>query len=380
MSLQVDPQLPKRVVQFGGEDTSMCMNCGNCTAVCPLSKDSTLFPRKVIRYLQLGLKEKLLASPEPWLCYYCGECSDTCPRDANPGETMMAARRYLISEYDWTGLSKRLYVSRNWEIGLLGGTALFVIALFALFHGPVVTDRVALNTFAPVKMVELGDWILGLLLSSFLLSNVFRMFRFLIPPEEARRIPLSVYLSELKTLVIHGLTQRRWRECEDKVQWLKHFLLVTGYGTMFLLIFVFLRWFQTDEIRPLWDPSRLLGYYATCVLLYVTGTAMLSRFRKEGRLHQHSHLTDWMFLVLLFSTALTGIFLHAARLAGFPLLTYYTYVIHLAIAVPMLIIEVPFGKWSHLAYRPLAVYLVTVRERGRRQEETETAAAPAAAG
>ena len=87
-----------------------------------------------------------------------------------------------------------------------------------------------------------------------------------------------------------------------------------------------------------------------------------------------------MFLILLFSTALTGIFLHAARLAGFPLLTYYTYVIHLAIAVPMLIIEVPFGKWAHLAYRPLAVYLVAVKERARQQEEAEALAAPAAAG
>jgi hypothetical protein len=41
------------------------------------------------------------------------------------------------------------------------------------------------------------------------------------------------------------------------------------------------------------------------------------------------------------------------------------YVIHLAVAVPMLVIEVPFGKWSHLAYRPLAVYLTNVRNRAR---------------
>jgi hypothetical protein len=38
-------------------------------------------------------------------------------------------------------------------------------------------------------------------------------------------------------------------------------------------------------------------------------------------------------------------------------------VIHLAIAIPMLVIEVPFGKWAHLGYRPLAIYLVTVIER-----------------
>ena len=43
--------------------------------------------------------------------------------------------------------------------------------------------------------------------------------------------------------------------------------------------------------------------------------------------------------------------------------TYVMYVIHLAIAVPMLIIEVPFGKWSHLFYRPLAIFLATVKEK-----------------
>jgi hypothetical protein len=27
----------------------------------------------------------------------------------------------------------------------------------------------------------------------------------------------------------------------------------------------------------------------------------------------------------------------------------------------MLIVEVPFGKWAHLLYRPLAIYLVAVK-------------------
>ncbi len=80
----------------------------------------------------------------------------------------------------------------------------------------------------------------------------------------------------------------------------------------------------------------------------------LSRLRKKEELHKYSHLTDWMYLILLFLTALTGILLHLFRLFNMPWPTYYMYVIHLAIAVPMLVVEVPFGKWAHLAYRPLA--------------------------
>ena len=75
------------------------------------------------------------------------------------------------------------------------------------------------------------------------------------------------------------------------------------------------------------------------------------------------HLSDWMFPILLLLTVVSGIALHACRYLGLPLATYYLYVIHLVIAVPMLVIEVPFGKWAHLAYRPLAVYFQNVLDR-----------------
>jgi ferredoxin len=359
VSTRVDPSLRREVVRFGGNDIDLCMNCGNCTAECPLSCGETVFPRKVIRYLQLGMRDRLRECLEPWLCYYCGECSKTCPREANPGETMMATRRWLTAEYDWTGLSRRLYVSKAWEVGLSLAVGLFVVALFALFHGPMVIDRVELNTFAPVKWVEYGDWIMAATLALLLFTNASRMHRFVMRGEE---IPVSVYLSELKTLFVHGLTQRRWRECEGpKTRWLKHFLLFTAYSTMLILVVIFLRWFQTDG----WNFTSLLGYYATAVLLYVTGDAMIGRIRKREEIHKRSHPTDWMFLILLLLTSLTGILVHLLRMGGLPLLTYYTYVIHLAVAVPMLVVEVPFGKWAHLLYRPLAMYLTAVKEKAR---------------
>jgi Fe-S oxidoreductase len=44
-------------------------------------------------------------------------------------------------------------------------------------------------------------------------------------------------------------------------------------------------------------------------------------------------------------------------------MTYGTYVVHLSIAVGMLCIMLPFGKLSHLFYRPLAIFLTTVRQK-----------------
>jgi len=360
MATRVDEQLREEIASFGTDDLSVCINCGNCTAVCSLSGQDATFPRRIIRYLQLGLKDRVLASTEPWLCYYCGECSATCPRQVEPGEIMMATRRYLTAQYDATGLAGRLYLSKTWEVVSLLVDAAFVLGLFYFFHGPMVTDHVAINTFAPVAWVEMGDWVMAFMLTAFLAANVYRMHRFIMGDVRA---PWKLYAGELKEMITHFVTQKRWRGCADVVsqrRWLKHWLLVSGYLTMLVLIVVFLRWFQVDGSH--WRWLDLLGYYATGVLLYVTADAMLSRLRRDEQLHKHSHPTDWMFLILLFFTSLTGILLHLFRLANLPIATYWIYAIHLAIAVPMLVIEVPFGKWSHLAYRPLAIGLHRVRE------------------
>lgn len=366
MSVHIDTAIRHDIELFGGGDLNACMNCGNCTAVCPLSTPEEAFPRKIMHYLSVGMKEKLLQSTDPWLCYYCGECSESCPREAQPGETMMAARRYLTSQYDWTGLSKKLYVSKAWEVGSLLFVSLIVISLFYFLHGPMRTDRVVINEFAPAEWVEFGDLVMAGFLALFLLSNAFRMFRWIMRSDKELKIPISLYIKEIKTFIVHFATQKRWRECsENKTRWLKHFLLVTGYLTMLTLVLVFLRWFQTDVVHPIWHPQRLLGYYATAVLLYFTVDFMISRRRKIEEIHKFTEPTDWVFLIMLFLTSLTGIVMHGLRITGFPLSTYYAYVIHLAIAVPMLVIEVPFSKWSHLLYRPLAVYLTTVKQKAR---------------
>lgn len=371
-----DTGLHTELARFGARDMDACMQCGNCSASCPLSEGHEPFPRQIYRYLQLGLRERLLASPVPWLCYYCGECNTDCPRGAEPAETMMAARRWLTAQYDWTGLAKKLYLSEKWEIGALSGVALFIVLLFVFFHGPVITDRVAVNTFAPVLWIEIGDLVMAAVLSAFLLSNAFRMYWFIMA---GTRVPPGLYFLEAKSFILHFATQKRWRKCsEDKTRWLKHFLLVTGYMTMMTLIIGCIRWFQVDDTS--WHFTSIFGYYATAVLLYLTVDMFFSRLKKKETIHRFSEPTDWLFLVLLFFTTLSGILMHIVRMAGWPMGTYVMYVIHLAIAVPMLVIEVPFGKWSHLFYRPLAIFLTRVRERAFEKSRVDSHTVKAAVG
>lgn len=379
MGSRVNPRLAAEVAEYGAETVSKCFNCGNCTAVCALSKNDTVFPRKMIRYLQLGLRDKLVEAPEPWLCYYCGTCSDTCPREAFPGEIMMATRRWLTAQYDFTGLSHKLYLSKAWEVGLLVAGALIVLGLFTVpgLLGipfglrplpPEATEHVRVAIFANTGWVHIGDWVLAVILGLLLWTNAFRMIYFVVRGEKGVRIPLTLWFSKLYQIVVHGLTQRRWLECDNdtRLKWLQHFLLVTGYGTMLLLVVMFLPLFQVDRAEFHW--TGILGYYGTVMLLGVTVLAMRSRLRKKEPIHRFSHPTDWMFLALLFLTALSGIVLNVLRLMDLAWPTYVAYVVHMMIAVPMLIVEVPFGKWAHLIFRPVSKYIVAVLEAARERQ------------
>jgi ferredoxin len=383
MSATVDPDLVMKLGKFGVADATACFNCGNCAALCSLSTEGVPFPRKVLRYLQLGLSDKLLQSPEPWLCYYCGDCSETCPRQANPGEVMMGLRRYLTASYDWTGISRRFYTSTRFEALAILLIAALVGLGFYLFHGPVVTNRVALNVFAPNTVIEILDLILLAVLSFFLLTNAWRMVTAVMgnPGQyptggtserpallnlKIRGIPLALYLQEVREFALHFFTQKRFGACgtqSQRTQWLVHLLIMTGYSTVFLLVVVGIRWFQRDVEYALWHPVRLLGYYATFAILYGTSYAIIGRLKRSKTVYAHSHSSDWAFLILLWLTAFTGIVIHATRLLEMPLTTYSMYVLHLMIAVPMLILEVPFAKWTHQLYRPLVVYLMKVKER-----------------
>ena len=108
------------------EVSERCLACGNCTAVCPLSTADATFPRRIIRYAQVGMKSELLGSKELWTCYGCGECSGTCPRQAEPSEFMAASRRYATAAYDRTRIARFLYLQPLW--GTIAAIALAVAA------------------------------------------------------------------------------------------------------------------------------------------------------------------------------------------------------------------------------------------------------------
>ena len=61
----VDPDFAEELKSYGVDTALECFNCGTCAAICPLLYEH--FPRKLIRYVQVGAKEKILQNgPELW--------------------------------------------------------------------------------------------------------------------------------------------------------------------------------------------------------------------------------------------------------------------------------------------------------------------------
>lgn len=375
----IQPRLYADMEKFGINigSWSECFHCGNCTATCPLSETETLFPRSEIRLMQIGLKKELAACTEPWLCYYCGDCSKQCPRDANPGELMMSLRRYLTTVYDWTGLARRIYTSKAFEIAAILVIAIFTGFLYVWFTTPVgdiianparfinpVNNGVYINDIAPAWKIHIGDWILAGTLALLLVTNVFNMWYKIILSNKSIKAPFTAYFTEIFSLPVHFLTQRSFRKCDGpKSYWYLHLFLMLSYVMLFTMIVFFLEWFQTDAVHPVWHLQRLLGYISTIGLFSGIIFFIARRINKVSENTKYSHYTDWTFLVMLFLTTLSGILLHFFRIWGMPVATYFAYLIHLMILVPMLTIEVPFSKWSHLAYRPIAIYFANVKKK-----------------
>lgn len=379
MSIRVDPTFLKEIKKYGAFDISACFNCGNCTAVCPLSEGRDNFPRKMIRYSQLGLRDRLIASKEFWLCYYCGECSDTCPRLAEPGEFMASARRYLISSFDLSGISRLLYTSKIF-------TAIFMIILSGLFSLVLLYDKGAMELATPAMFQFITFEIihgLGLAVIAaaviIALVGVLRMIKVMkgsleyAQTEEKTDQKSSPLISRLipavKNVAAELAVLKRYRDCEEEPKppwyishWFIHWTIMWGFiGLLVATSLDYLLMMVADKIpaQPdhLWYPTRMLGNVAGLVLMYGTSLAIIYRFTKPDKYYSHSLLSDWLFLWLLFLEGLTGFIVELAiYLPTGTIWGYVIFFVHVVIGMEIVVL-LPFTKFAHAVYRPLALLI-----------------------
>jgi heterodisulfide reductase subunit C len=99
-SSELDPKFKYEVAsQPGGENLKFCFACGVCTAGCPVSDISDKFdPRKIIRVVLMGMRERVLSSDFVWYCTQCFTCSGHCPQNVKFTDIIRVLRDMAVKE------------------------------------------------------------------------------------------------------------------------------------------------------------------------------------------------------------------------------------------------------------------------------------------
>lgn len=91
---RVNPALVHEIAGNGEFDARPCVNCGTCTATCPMGLEP--LPRKLFRYVLLGLEEEVKANAETiFSCLLCRMCEVNCPAEVPIAENVRTLRRHL---------------------------------------------------------------------------------------------------------------------------------------------------------------------------------------------------------------------------------------------------------------------------------------------
>ena len=84
--------------ETGGENLRHCIQCGVCSATCPLSLYMDYTPRRLINLAREGFKKEVLSSLTIWLCASCYACRVECPKKIQVTDIMYLLKRRAIQE------------------------------------------------------------------------------------------------------------------------------------------------------------------------------------------------------------------------------------------------------------------------------------------
>ena len=114
----------------GGARLDSCIQCGTCTASCPVSYAMDYTPRQVIGMFRAGGIEDLLESRTIWVCASCYQCTTRCPADIQITDLIYSLRRIAIDrgifprrfpahQFSETFIDMVKRYGRSYETGLL---------------------------------------------------------------------------------------------------------------------------------------------------------------------------------------------------------------------------------------------------------------------
>jgi heterodisulfide reductase subunit C len=86
------------VRERSGENVHSCFYCQKCTIGCPTAFVMDHKPAQLLRLIQLGQAEKVLACSAIWMCVSCETCGTRCPNHIRLAPVMDTLRQMAMEE------------------------------------------------------------------------------------------------------------------------------------------------------------------------------------------------------------------------------------------------------------------------------------------
>ena len=367
----VDPDLGfiKEVTGMGGDTLKKCFQCATCSVACPISPDTKPFPRKEMIAASWGLKDKLIANHDIWLCHNCGDCSTLCPRGAKPGDVLAAVRSYAISEYavpkfigKWINDPKMLpfFIALPVVIFLVLGLTLKVFGVNWLNFAPG-GDEIAHTKFfsswlVDITFLPLAGWAVltfGLGIRRFITDiheNALREGK-----TDKQELELFGFIQALIRVIPTILKHNKFSECsENKDRSTAHLMVFYSFISLFIVTNIFFIHLYVLQIHGPYSQLHPVKWLANVAGIALVIGAILMIKDRLSKTDQASNYKDWYLIGLVLGLGLTGMLTEMTRLAGAAGISYTLYFIHL-IFVFNLFAFIPFSKLAHLVYRTIAL-------------------------
>ena len=97
-TLAPDYSFLEQIEAVGPFKTGACFQCRKCTNGCPVTFAMDLYPDEVIRLVNLGQRETVLACQTIWVCAACETCTTRCPNDVRIAELMDGLKEMALGE------------------------------------------------------------------------------------------------------------------------------------------------------------------------------------------------------------------------------------------------------------------------------------------
>ncbi len=373
MVIKPDLKFVNEIIKGGGESLKKCYQCATCSVVCNVTPEGNPFPRKEMVLAQWGQKDKLIASPDVWLCHQCSDCTAYCPRGAKPGEVLNAIRKQSIKEVAMVPLFAKIATSPSlvWLFFAIPAALWYVILVVlgnAGFTAPRAEGNImAYHKFVPVPVIDTVFILTAIFAAASAFVGITRLWNGM--KAQAGEMKSSGSLTgDIVSSITTILAHTKFADCNvNRMRQWGHMLLFYAFAGLAIVTtwaIVYLYGFEFLGIKPFGpfhfgespypnsDPVKILALVSSIAFAAGVVILLLNRIGKAGKAGMGSYF-DWIFLTVVIGVGATGMLSWALRLADMES-GYFVYYLHL-VFIWSLFAYAPYSKFAHLFYRTTAM-------------------------